>query len=327
MAARLCILIVVCVPTVFGAAGCGPADGVAHGGTHHRPVGGVPEVRFTHAGALPIRAVCTTGMVAEVARAVGGEHLAVECLMGEGVDPHTYKPVLGDLRRLQAADLVLYSGLHLEGRMADLFARLGKRRPAFALAEAAPAERLIEAGPGAHDPHLWLDAAGWAAVAEATGEILARFDPPRAADYRANAARTASEWRALDAECRELLATVPPERRVLVTSHDAFQYFGRAYGVEVRGVQGLSTESEAGVREVNALVELLVSRRVRAVFVESSVSRRNVMALIEGCAARGHRVRLGGTLFSDAMGEPGTPEGTYPGMLRANVRTIVEALR
>ncbi|MDX2148244.1 MAG: zinc ABC transporter substrate-binding protein [Planctomycetota bacterium] len=314
------------------ASGCGRASesgktesGKTESGTATTPNAGTGEAGT---GADGVRVVATTGLIADAARRVAGEHARVTALMGEGVDPHMYKASLADVRLLNEADIVLYTGLHLEGRMQDVLGRLGEKKPVLAIAEALPKESLRSPAEfdGQADPHVWFDAALWAGVARPIAEMLAKVDPPRAQVFGENAAAFERELASLHAWARERIATIPPERRVLVTAHDAFGYFGRAYGLEVLGVQGISTDSEASIRDIAALVDTLVSRRVPAVFVESSVSRKTIDALVEGCAARGHNVVVGGELFSDALGPDGTPEGTYVGMFRHNVRTIVQAL-
>jgi manganese/zinc/iron transport system substrate-binding protein len=282
---------------------------------------------MTYSGSGPIKVVCTTGMVEDLVKNVGGAHVEASALMGAGVDPHLYKSSPEDVSRLNAADIIFFSGLHLEGKMGDIFVRLARKKPTYAVAEAVPEDRILTLAENQHDPHVWFDVSLWSAAAGFIGEALAAFDPPHASDYKSNAAKYRAELDKLHAECKEQLAKVPRERRVLVTAHDAFQYFGRAYDLEVKGIQGISTESEAGVKEVNQLVDFLVERRIKAVFVETSVSERNILSLREGCKARGHDVKIGGELFSDAMGKPDTPEGTYIGMVRHNVHTIVEALR
>jgi manganese/zinc/iron transport system substrate-binding protein len=265
-------------------------------------------------------------MVADLVRYVGGDHVAVEQLMGEGIDPHLYKASTGDIARLDAADVIFYSGLHLEGKMADIFARMAKRRATVAVTDGIPRDRLLETAPNHYDPHAWFDVALWSRCLGAVIDGLVKVDPANASAYRENAQKYRDELAKLDAWCRQRLSNVPESRRVLVTAHDAFSYFARAYGFEVRAIQGISTESEAGVREINQLVAFIAEREIKAVFVESSVSERNIRALVEGCEARGHHVRVGGELFSDAMGRPGTPEGTYVGMVRHNVETIAKAL-
>jgi manganese/zinc/iron transport system substrate-binding protein len=270
--------------------------------------------------------VCTTPIVADLVRVVAGDRVAVDCLMAPGIDPHSYRATPRDADRLAAADLVVANGLRLEGKLADLLDRLAARVPVVAVAERLPRDRLLEAGPGLFDPHVWFDAALWARCAEPVAEALGGLDPPHAADFHDRARAHAARLEALDADVRDRIATIPAARRVLVTAHDAFRYFGRAYGIEVVGVQGTSTESEAGLADVNRLVELVVDRGVPAVFVETSVADRSVQALVEGAAARGHAVRLGGRLYSDSLGEPGSGAESLAAALAANVDTIVAAL-
>jgi len=243
------------------------------------------------------RVVCTTTVVADLVRQIAGDRVVVACLMPPGVDPHSYRATPRDADLLAGADLVVASGLRLEGKLADLLDRLGSRVPVLAVADGLPRESLLAVGADAHDPHVWFDAALWARCAPAVAEALARIDPAGAALHRERAA-----------------------------AHAAFRYFGRAYGIEVVGVQGTSTESEAGIGDVNRLVDLLVERRIPAVFVETSVADRNVTALVEGAAARGHTVALGGRLYSDSLGGPESGADTLEAALLANVRTIVAAL-
>lgn len=281
----------------------------------------------TYGGAYPIRAVATTGMVADIVHNIGGGHVAVTALMGEGVDPHLYKASPADVAQLGKADIVFYSGLHLEGKLAELLERMGRRKPTIGVAERIAPEKVLTDVHGAKDPHVWFDVSLWQDAAAAATAALAEFDPPHAADYYSRARDYGRRLAELDRYAAEQLATVPQEQRVLVTAHDAFRYFGRAYDVEVRGIQGISTDSEAGVRQVKELVDFLVARKIKAVFVETSVSDQNIRSLLEGCSVRGHEVVIGGSLFSDAMGKEGTPEGTYEGMVRHNVDTIVHALK
>lgn len=278
------------------------------------------------AGTYPIRAVATTGMVADLVRNVGGEDVEVVQLMGEGVDPHLYKASPGDVSQLNRADMIFYSGLHLEGKMADVLAHLGRKKPACAVAEQIPKERLLEVGDELYDPHVWFDVSLWRETVDSVETTLAAFDPPHADAYRQRAETYRAELAELDDECRRRISQIPAERRVLVTAHDAFHYFGRAYDLEVKAIQGISTQAEAGIKQINELVEFISRRGVKAVFVETSVSERNVEALVEGCRALGRQVEIGGHLYSDAMGQPGTPEGTYAGMVRHNVDAIVKAL-
>ena len=278
-------------------------------------------------GKHPIRVVCTTGMVADVLRNVGGPHVEVKQLMGAGVDPHLYKVSPDDMAQMKRADLIFYSGLHLEGKMTDQFESMSHRKPTFALTVQLAADRILKSDSGFPDPHVWFDVGLWSETVEFARDVLVRLDPPHAGDYNEAAKTYREELGQLDAECREKLASIPEQQRVLVTAHDAFHYFGRAYDVEVKAIQGVSTASEAGVRQINDLVSFLVERKIKAVFVETSVSERNIRALVEGCQQAGHTVEVGGELFSDAMGDPGTPAGTYTGMVRHNVDTIVKALK
>lgn len=274
-----------------------------------------------------VRVVATTTIVADLVAQVGGDRVIVDCLMAPGIDPHSYKATPRDADRLAAADLVATSGLHLEGRLADLLARLARRRPVVAVGDQLPRERLLVEGAGGADPHVWFDASLWALAAPVVADALTRLDPDGAADYREAAGRVAGRLESLHDDLAARIATIPADRRVLVTAHDAFRYFGRAYGLEVVGVQGPSTESEAGLGHINRLVDLLVTRRIPAVFVETSVSDRNVAALVEGAAARGHAVALGGRLYSDSLGVAGSGAETLEAALAANVDAIVTALK
>lgn len=285
--------------------------------------------------ATPLRAataqidvVATTGMIADAALNVGGDLAKVTALMGPGVDPHSYRQTRSDIVALTRADLVLWHGLYLEAQMEELLLKLSARGNVAAVGEAVPVEQRIAHADysGKFDPHVWMAPELWTHAVRAVGAALTRTAPEHADTFAANAETYLAEINRLSTYARDAIATVPQDARVLVTAHDAFGYFGRAYGFEVVGIQGISTESEAGLDRIRTLVEMLVSRRIGAVFVESSVSDRNIRALVEGAAAQGHEVRIGGELFSDAMGEPGTYEGTYPGMIDHNVTTIAGAL-
>jgi manganese/zinc/iron transport system substrate-binding protein len=280
------------------------------------------------AGQHPIKIVCTTGMVADLARNVGGKHVEVKALMGAGVDPHLYKASPGDMSLMSNADVVLYSGWHLEGKMTEVFDTISRDKPAVAVAEKGiPHDQIMESNGGAHDPHVWFDVSLWSQAAGAVRDVLVGFDPANADEYHANATAYQERLAKLHQEAKTRIATIPKDQRVMVTAHDAFRYFGRAYDIEVRGIQGISTDSEAGVKQINDLVAFLTKRKIKAVFVETSVSDQNIRSLLEGSAASGHKVIIGGELFSDAMGKEGTPEGTYEGMVRHNVDTIVNALK
>ncbi|MFC0019230.1 metal ABC transporter solute-binding protein, Zn/Mn family [Roseibacillus persicicus] len=276
----------------------------------------------------PVPITATTGMITDLVRQVGGEHVEVTGLIGEGIDPHLYKPTRSDLVALSGADVIFYNGLKLEGKMEDTLMKMGKRgKPVVAITRDLQKKNDYLMGGTAHpDPHVWMDVSGWLTTVTTVADELSAFDPKHAENYSQNAQALSQELEALDQYARESLATIPPGQRVLVTAHDAFGYLGRAYGIEVKGIQGISTESEAGVKDIENLVNYLVERKIPAVFVESSVSDQNVKALLEGAKARGHQVRIGGKLFSDAMGPTGTYEGTYLGMIDHNVTTITRAL-
>lgn len=274
-------------------------------------------------------AVATTGMIGDAVKAVAGNASKVDVLLGSGIDPHSYKPTRSDIARLASADIVFYNGLLLEGKMTDALMRVANAgRPVVPVTEALDEKYLLEPEgfAGQFDPHVWMDVTGWKKAVEAVRDSLIKFRPALADTFRTNAARYLGELDKLDTYVRDAVASVPKESRVLITAHDAFNYFGRAYDFEVQGIQGISTESEAGLKRIQELVDMLVKRRIGAVFVESSVSDRNVKALIEGARARGHTVKVGGELFSDAMGAPGTYEGTYIGMIDHNATTIARAL-
>jgi manganese/zinc/iron transport system substrate-binding protein len=273
-----------------------------------------------------LRVVATTTIVADLVRQVAGDRVDVDCLMAVGIDPHSYKATPRDADRLLRADLVVASGLHLEGRLAALLERLGDRAPLLAVADRLPRDRLLEADAGIPDPHVWFDADLWSLAPAAVAEALTGIDPAGREHYQSRAESYATRLRALHAAVRERIATIPEARRVLVTAHDAFRYFGRAYGIEVVGVQGTNTAAEAGLADINRLVDLLVTRGIPAVFVETSVADRNVAALVEGAAARGHAVALGGRLYSDSLGGPASGGDSLEAAMEANVETIVKAL-
>ncbi len=282
----------------------------------------------TQGPSSPIRAIATVGMVAELVRNVGGSHVAVTQIMGSGVDPHLYKATRDDVQAIMAGDIVFYSGLMLEGKMSDTLVKIGRSKPVFAVTEMISEGSLLapdEFG-GHYDPHVWMDVATWSQCVDAVAQALIEFDPPHAEDYRRNGAAYREKLQQLHAYGLQVLGTIPESRRVLITSHDAFNYFGRAYDLEVDGVQGISTESEAGLQRINQLVDKLVQRQIQAVFVESSVSPKNIQALVEGARSKGQPVAIGGELFSDAMGDEGTYEGTYIGMLDHNITLVARGL-
>jgi manganese/zinc/iron transport system substrate-binding protein len=270
--------------------------------------------------------LATTTIVADLVRQLAGDRVRVESLMAAGVDPHSYKATPRDADRLAASDLVVASGLGLEGKLAELLTRLGRRGHVMTVTEQLLEEDLLSVGGGRFDPHVWFDCGLWKRCVPTVAEALVKLDPAGAEEIRVRAAAFVAALDEVDAQVRGRLAAIPDGRRVLVTAHDAFQYFGRAYGIEVVGVQGTNTESEAGLGDINRLVDLLVEREIPVVFLETSVSDRNVRALLEGAAARGHEVQLGGRLYSDALGGPGSGAETLAGAILANVDTIVAGL-
>ncbi len=273
--------------------------------------------------------VTTCGMVTDIVREVAGTKAKVQGLMGEGVDPHLYKPTRDDVAKLLQADVVFYSGLMLEGRMTDTFLKVARKgTPVFAVTELLEEKFLLEPKEfaGHTDPHVWMDVSGWMDAVKVVARSLGEVDADNATYYQQNAERYRAQLAKLNEYAKQAMASIPKEHRVLITAHDAFNYFGRAYDLDVRGIQGISTESEAGVADINKLVDFIVARKIPAIFVESSVSDKNIKALVEGSQSRGHAVRIGGQLFSDAMGKPGTYEGTYVGMIDHNVTIIVGAL-
>jgi manganese/zinc/iron transport system substrate-binding protein len=276
-----------------------------------------------------VNVVTTTGMIADIAKNVGGERVQVTALMGPGVDPHLYKASEGDVIRLQEADVILYNGLHLEAQMGDVLERLND----FGIKTVAVSDQidrsLLLSPPefqGNYDPHVWFDVTLWMRAVEQVRDTLVEIDSASAATYESNAEGYLAELEDLHQYVLEQANTVPLEQRILITAHDAFNYFGRAYGFDVRGLQGISTEAQAGTADVQVLADFIVEKQIPAIFVESSVPQRNVEAVQAAVQAQGFEVRIGGSLFSDAMGSEGTPEGTYVGMVRHNIDTIVTAL-
>ncbi|AQV02504.1 metal ABC transporter solute-binding protein, Zn/Mn family [Desulfococcus multivorans] len=286
-----------------------------------------PPSAGAYDGKYPFRAGATVGMVADIVREVAGDRAEVTDIIGAGVDPHLYNPTRGDVAVLLRSDIVFYSGLLLEGQMTEILAKVGRRRPVIPVTERLERTDLIHTPQTRHyDPHVWMDVQGWMKAVAVVRDALSAFDPQNAPEYGARAEAYLSNLKTLDDYVRKVIASIPENQRVMITAHDAFSYFGRAYDIEVMGIQGLSTESEAGLKDINRIVDELVRRRIPAVFVETSVSDKNVKALIEGARSRGHSVRIGGTLFSDAMGKAGTYEGTYIGMIDHNATVIARAL-
>jgi len=307
------------------ATGCGQAE------THSHTSSKSGTNSSVFAGEYPIKIVCTTGQVAEMVSRIGGEHVRVDTLMGPGVDPHLFRPRSTHVKQLEKAGIIFFNGLHLEGRMSDLFVQMARTRPAFAVTEGLQArgdKRLREPPEfaGMYDPHVWHDVALWADCVNDTAKVLSEFDPKNADLYKQNAAVYTSELAELDSFCRAEIAKIPEGRRVLVTAHDAFGYFGKAYGLEVFGLKGISSEEEKDLDHQEVIQRMLIERKIPAVFVESAIAPRTVEALAEPCRDAGHDLKIGGELYADALGPAETEESTYTGMIRHNVRTIVDAL-
>jgi manganese/zinc/iron transport system substrate-binding protein len=282
--------------------------------------------RQTETGKL--RVVATTGLIGDAVRQVAGDQVELDVLMGPGVDPHLFSASEGDVARLQQADLIFYNGLLLEAQLASVLQRLGERKPAVAVAEQLDPDLLLDAGvEGEFDPHLWFDLTLWQQVVEVIADQLAAADPANAASYQSNASAYQAELATLHAYVLDRTASIPARQRILVTAHDAFRYFGRAYGFEVHGLQGTSTVAEAGTADLRALADLIVQKEVPAIFVENSVPVRTVEAVQAAVRDRGHQVVLGGELYSDALGAPDSDGATYVGLIRHNIDTIAAALR
>lgn len=269
--------------------------------------------------------VTTIGMIGDVAANIGGDRVEVYSMMGAGVDPHLYKAKAGDLTRLNKADLILYNGIHLEAKMGDVLEKLSKTRNIKAIEEGIPEEILITVDQ-AHDPHIWFDVSNWIRASQVILDALITTDPSAESIYRENHAIYLKKLEDLDTYTKEKAMTIPKERRILITAHDAFNYFGRAYGFEVKGLQGISTVDEAGTSDVRNLADFIAENQIRSLFVETSVSPKSIKALQAAVKSRGWDVQIGGELFSDAMGNSGTFEGTYIGMVTHNIDTIVEGL-
>lgn len=286
------------------------------------------DVKGKTTGDKPYRIVTSVGMIGDIVSNVAGDYGEVSVIMGAGVDPHLYTPTRDDVALMLEADVIFYVGLLLEGRMVDALISVGRDKPVYAVTQLIDAKNLIEAQ-GHYDPHVWMDVSVWSSAVDAVALSLAEFDPANAVDYQRNAERYQQNLTVLHNYGLKRIETIPAEansKPMLITSHDAFSYFGKAYGLEVLGIQGISTVSEAGLQRINELIELIVTNKVPAVFIESTVSQQNIQALIEGSRARGHNIKIGGELYSDAMGPESSYEGTYIGMLDHNITIVTQAL-
>ncbi|SPU38488.1 manganese ABC transporter manganese binding lipoprotein [Lysinibacillus capsici] len=273
--------------------------------------------------------VATTGQIADAIKEISGDHLQVSALMGPGVDPHLYKATQSDLSKLDKAEVILYNGLHLEGQMLDIFEQMAKDKTVLAVGETLDEKQLLASDTDAmlHDPHIWFDVELWKGVVKTISTQLQEEYPEFKEDFQTNEAAYLKKLDDLQSYAEKRVNEIPQQQRILVTAHDAFNYFGRSQGFEVRGLQGLSTDSEYGVKDVQEMVDFLVENKIKALFIESSVSDKAMKAVIEGAKEKGHDIVIGGELFSDAMGAEGTTEGTYIGMYQHNIDTIVDALK
>ncbi|MFN0275557.1 MAG: metal ABC transporter solute-binding protein, Zn/Mn family [Chitinophagales bacterium] len=282
-------------------------------------------------GQEKIYIVTTTGMISDAVENIVGDKATVVSLMGPGVDPHLYKATQGDLAELRKADIIIYNGLHLEGKMQEIFDELAKTKKVFAVADGIEKSKYrdvaVVSGTATHDPHLWFDVLLWSEGIKNIGGKIAEFDVKNTETYKNNTHSYTEKLKQLDAEVKEKINTIHVENRTLITSHDAFGYFGRAYGIKVVGLQGISTAAEFGLKDITDMVDLIVDNKIKAVFVESSVSEKSIRAVAEGCKEKGHEIKIGGTLYSDAMGNKNTPDGNYIGMVTHNVNVIVDALK
>lgn len=270
---------------------------------------------------------CTTNILGDLVQELTQDFAEVQSLMGAGVDPHLYRATQGDLARLSEADLIVFHGLHLEGKMTDVLEKLQKQEKAFAATESLTESALLKSEEGIPDPHVWFEVALWQEiVAHTAKKIQAKF-PEHTEEVQMRSQKYLEKLKTLDQEVRRHLSEIPEEKRRLVTSHDAFRYFGRAYGVEVRALQGISTAEELSLKQRQNIVNYVKENNIRAVFVETSVSRKSLEAVVEDCTAEGYEVRIGGKLYTDALGAANSPAGNYLGMWQENLHTIVEALR
>ncbi len=284
----------------------------------------------THAAEIKlIKVVATTGQIADAVAHIGGSLVEVQALMGPGVDPHLYQASQGDVLKLATAEIIFYNGLHLEAKMGEIFEKMGRKIKTVGLGDHLPTEKLLSSDTfsNQHDPHIWFDVPLWSQAVEKINTSLQTVDPKNKEIYESNFQKYREKLTKLHAFCEAKISEVPESQRVLVTAHDAFRYFGRAYGFQVLGLQGISTESEAGTADVKNLADFIAQQKIKAIFVESSVPTRNIQAVQEAVKSRGWEVKIGGELFSDALGAQGTEEGTYIGMVTHNVTTITNALK
>lgn len=274
--------------------------------------------------------VTTTTMITDLVKNIGGDVINVQGLMGSGVDPHLYKASEGDVTKLAEANIIFYGGLHLEGKLVEVFEKMKHQNiNTVALADALDQKTLIssEYFAGNKDPHIWFNIGYWKTITTYVVKILSETNPEHKEAFEANGKAYLEKLAALEVEIKSIIETLPQEKRILVTAHDAFSYFGKEYGFKVVGLQGISTATEAGVQDVQKLATFIIENQVKAIFIESSVPKRTIEALKAAVNSKDHQVEIGGTLYSDALGNAGTVEGTYIGMFKYNVNTIVNALK
>lgn len=285
--------------------------------------------RGTMAEGQRMKVLTTTSILKDAVVNIAGDTADVESVMGSGVDPHLYKATQGDLQKMMDADMIVYNGLYLEGKMGEVLEKLSRQKTVVTATASIPKDKLRASAQYANsnDPHVWFDVQLWQEVVKHVSQQMQEKDPTNVEVYKQNTQTYLQELDQLNQWVTQQIQTIPEQQRILITAHDAFGYFGDAYSIKVRGLQGISTVSEFGLQDVSSLVKYIVENKIKAVFVESSVSPKAIEAVVVGCRERGHEVEIGGTLYSDALGEDGTPEGTYTGMVRHNVTTIVSALR
>lgn len=276
-----------------------------------------------------MKVVTTTSILKDAVQNIVGDAATVESIMGSGVDPHLYKATQGDLNKLTGADVIIYNGLHLEGKMGEVLEKLGRQKSVIAAAEGIPVTDLRKSPQfqDSYDPHVWFDVQLWQQVVKHLSQKLQQKDPKNAQVYQQRTESYLQKLEKLHDSTLSAIASIPEQQRILITAHDAFGYFGDAYNIQVRGLQGISTVSEFGLQDVSSLVNFIVDNKIKAVFVESSVSPKAIEAVVEGSRDKGHNVHIGGTLYSDALGADNTSEGTYEGMVKYNVQQIVSALK
>lgn len=276
----------------------------------------------------PLFIVATTGIIEDGLKNIVGDSAEVSALMGPGTDPHLYKPTPGDIDLLDRADVIVTNGLHLEGKMAEMLQKYGLEKPVINVSDGIPHDQIIKSADfgDSYDPHIWFDSQIWMKGLQGVVAELGKIEPSLASYFQANYERYQKKISAMDAFVNDELGKLADHTKVLITSHDAFSYFGRRYSIEVRGIQGISTLSEVGLKDISAMVDFVIERQIKSIFVETSTSNKTAQSIVDGCAAKGYTVELRGPLFSDALGEPDTEGGTYIGMVKANVKMIVEGL-